>query len=382
MTAAVPFLDLRPAYQELQAQTDRAVSRVVRRGQYLLGEELLGFEQEFAAYVGVRHCVGVGNGLDALSLSLRAMGIGAGDAVIVPSNTYIATWLAVTRTGADIIPVEPDPRTYNLDPTRLEAAITPRTKVILPVHLYGQAADMAAIREVARRHGLRVLEDAAQAHGAQGRGARAGSLADAAAWSFYPTKNLGAMGDAGAVTTDDDEVARRVRLLRNYGSSRKYINEEVGDNSRLDEIQAAVLRVRLPRLDDWNRRRGARARRYSDALSVTRFVLPHCPAWEDAVWHLYVIQCGGERDALQQHLTRRGIGTLIHYPLPPHLQEAYRSLKLPPLSFPIAESLARTVLSLPMSPHLTREQQDRVIAALVEFDAQGPTRDAGTTARP
>jgi dTDP-4-amino-4,6-dideoxygalactose transaminase len=253
----VPFLDLKAAHAELRAELDAAYARVMDSGWFVLGDELAAFEAEFAAYCGARHCVGVGNGLDALHLILRAMQIGPGDEVIVPANTYIATWLAVSYAGAAPVPVEPDPRTFNLDPARVEAAVTPRTKAVMPVHLYGQPADVDAVREVAARHGLRVIEDAAQAQGARYRGRAAGSLADAAGFSFYPGKNLGAAGDAGAVTTDDDALAAELRRLRNYGSPAKYQHDVKGFNSRLDELQAAVLRVKLRRLDEWNARRAA-----------------------------------------------------------------------------------------------------------------------------
>lgn len=299
--APVPFLDLRAAYLELKDDLDDAMARVLDSGWYLLGAELEAFETEWAAYVGVRHCVGVANGLDALVLSLLALGVGPGDEVIVPSNTYIATWLAVTQLGATPVPVEPAERTYNLDPQRVEDAITARTRAILPVHLYGQAADMAPIMEIARRRGLRVLEDAAQAHGARAHGVRAGGLGDIAAWSFYPGKNLGAFGDGGAVTTDDAALADAVRVLRNYGSRVKYVNERRGVNSRLDDLQAAALRVKLRHLDGWNARRARLAAAYDDALRDASLVLPHVPAWAEPVWHLYVVRCA-ERDAVQVRL--------------------------------------------------------------------------------
>ncbi len=347
----VPFLELRSAYDELQSEIDAAVARVLRSGWYLLGEELRAFEQEYAAYLGVDHCVGVANGLDALHLALRALGVGRGDEVIVPSNTYIATWLAVSHAGATPVPVEPDVHTYNLDPARIAAAITPRTKVILPVHLYGQPADMDRILEVARAHGLRVLEDAAQAHGARYKGRRVGGLGDVTAWSFYPGKNLGALGDGGAITTNDDELAEKISVLRNYGSRQKYVHEVQGYNSRLDDLQAAVLRVKLERLDDWNDRRRQIAEGYREALQDTPLVLPHVPAWAEPVWHLFVIR-HPERDELQSRLRSEGVETLIHYPTPPHLQEAYRDLGRAAGSFPLSETIHREVLSLPIGPHL------------------------------
>ncbi|HEU0079136.1 MAG TPA: DegT/DnrJ/EryC1/StrS family aminotransferase [Longimicrobiaceae bacterium] len=364
---SVPFLNLAAPYEELRSGIDEAVQRVLSGGWYLLGGELRAFEEEYAAFCGARECIGVGNGLDALHLILRAMEIGPGDEVIVPSNTFIASWLAVSQTGATPVPVEPDPRTYNLDPARIEAAVTGRTRAIMAVHLYGQPADMDPIAEVAARHGLRVVEDAAQAQGARYRGRRAGALGDAAAWSFYPGKNLGALGDAGAVTTDDPELAERIRVLRNYGSRVKYVHEVPGVNSRLDEMQAAVLRVKLGRLDEWNARRRAVAEVYDAALDGCGAVLPHVPEWAEPVWHLYVVRTPC-RDELQRSLAEQGIGTLVHYPTPPHLQGAYASLGMGPGAFPISEQIHREVLSLPIGPHLAVEDArfvaDAVRAAL------------------
>jgi dTDP-4-amino-4,6-dideoxygalactose transaminase len=315
----------------------------------------------------VKHCVGLANGLDALHLGLRAMGIGPGDEVIVQSNTYIATWLGITQTGATPIPVEPDARTFNIDPALIERAITPRTKAILPVHLYGQPADMDPIVEIAARHGLRVLEDAAQAHGSCYRGRMVGGLGDAAAWSFYPGKNLGAFGDAGGFTTNDDELADRMRVLRNYGSRIKYTNEVRGYNSRLDEIQAAILSAKLPRLNEWNKRRVRLARRYTEAFKAMgdgpELVPPFVPDWASTCWHLYVVR-SSMRDALRDSLTAAGIGTMIHYPIPPHKQDAYRDHPAAQMEFPLASAMASDVLSLPMGPHLTDEQQDVVIGAV------------------
>lgn len=361
----IPFLDLRAAYLELRAEIDEALGRVANSGWYLLGAEIKAFESEFALYVGAKHCVGVANGLDALHLSLRAMDVGEGDEVIVPSNTYIATWLAVSQIGARPIPVEPIEATYNLDPERVEAAITDRTKAIIPVHLYGQPADLDPICEIARRHGLRVLDDAAQAHGARYHGHRVGALADVTAWSFYPGKNLGAIGDAGAITTNDDQLADSLRVLRNYGSRVKYVNEVQGYNSRLDEVQAAVLRAKLPRLDDWNSRRAARAARYTAELaSNSSLFLPSVPAWADPAWHVYVVRTA-DRAGLQRDLRGRGIETLIHYPIPPHHQQAYEKLGIAPSAFPISNRIHDEVLSLPMGPHLSDDQQTRVIDALI-----------------
>jgi dTDP-4-amino-4,6-dideoxygalactose transaminase len=362
----VPFLSLEAAYKELQSEIESAVLASMRTGWYILGPEVESFESEFAAYCAASHCVGVANGLDALQLALRAMNVGPGDEVIVPTNTYIATWLAVSHCGATPVPVEPDARTFNIDPSLIEAAITPRTKVILPVHLYGQPADLDPILAIARKHNLKVLEDGAQAHGSRYKGKRLGAHGDAVAWSFYPGKNLGAVGDGGAVTTNDPEIADRIRVLRNYGSRVKYVNEELGYNSRLDPIQAAVLRVKLKQLDEWNVRRAGIAARYQTALASTSLVLPIAPEWADPVWHLYIIRTP-QREALQCHLTKAGIGSLIHYPIPPHLQQAFASLGYKLGDFPIAEGMANEVLSLPLGPHLTNEQREKVIATLLDF---------------
>lgn len=348
----IPFLDLKAPYAELKLELDAAYQRVMESGWYILGEETASFEADFAAYCGVSHCIGVGNGLDALYLILRAMGIGPGTEVIVPANTYIATWLAVSYAGATPVPVEPDPVTYNLDPARVGAAITPRTRAILPVHLYGQPADMDPIVEIAHQHHLKVIEDAAQAHGARYKGRRAGSLGDAAGWSFYPGKNLGAVGDAGAITTNDPDLADKLRVLRNYGSRVKYFNEVKGNNSRLDPLQAAFLRVKLRYLDEWNARRAIIAQRYAIGLAaIPGLSTPAVPEWAEPAWHLYVVR-HRRRTALQELLHNNGIGTLIHYPVPPHLSGAYQELGLPAGHFPITEELAQTVLSLPMGPHL------------------------------
>jgi len=363
MSARIPFLDLVSPYGELKDELDAAYRRVMESGWYILGREVDAFEAEFAAYCGANHCIGVGNGLEALHLILRAMDIGPGDEVIVPTNTYIATWLAVSYTGAVPVPVEPDARTYNMDPQRIEAAITGRTKAILPVHLYGQPADMDLINGIASRHGLRVIEDAAQAHGARYKGRRAGSLGDAAGFSFYPGKNLGAIGDGGAVVTNDSALADRVRLLRNYGSRVKYYNEEQGYNSRLDELQAAFLRVKLGYLDAWNERRSRLAAAYTGALVESKLILPHVPEWADPAWHLYVVR-SANREETTERLDRAGIGWLIHYPVPPHLQKAYGELHYPSGTFPIAESMATEVLSLPMGPHMTDGDVASVISAL------------------
>lgn len=363
----IPFLDLKAGYLELRPEIDAAIKRLLDSGWYILGTEVDEFEQEYATYCEAKHCVGVANGLDALHLALLALGVKAGDEVIVPSNTYIATWLAVSQCGATPVPVEPDLTTYNIDPALIEVAITPRTKVILPVHLYGQPADIDPILAIARKYGLKVLEDAAQSHGARYKGKRIGAHGDIVAWSFYPGKNLGAYGDGGAVTTNDPELAERIRVLRNYGSREKYINEVQGHNSRLDPMQAAILGVKLVHLDEWNNRRKILAEYYSEALADTGLILPFIPEWAAPVWHLYVIRTP-YREALQRHLADAGIGSLIHYPIPPHLQKAYAVLGGKRGDFPIAESMADEVLSLPMGPHLSRVDQQKVIEALLGFN--------------
>lgn len=359
-----PFLDLRLINDRHRRDLHEALDRVLSSGWFILGTEVEQFEAEFAAYCGVQYCVGVANGLDALHMILRAYAIGAGDEVIVPSNTYIATWLAVTYAGATPVPVEPDEKTYNLDPRRIEAALSPRTRAIIPVHLYGQPAEMAAINDIARRRNLRVIEDAAQAHGARYCGQRAGGLGDAAGFSFYPGKNLGALGDGGAITTNDGDLAERLKVLRNYGSRIKYHNEVTGFNSRLDELQAAFLRAKLPALDADNARRAHIAATYLRGLDgLPDVVLPRVPMHIDPVWHLFVIR-HPDRDALARRLNAAGVGTMIHYPVPPHLQGAYASLGIGKGALPVSESLHEQVLSLPIGPHVTNDQIDEVIAAV------------------
>jgi dTDP-4-amino-4,6-dideoxygalactose transaminase len=359
----IPFLDLGAAYRELRPEIDAAVSRVLQSGRYILGPEVEAFEAEWATYCEADYAVGLANGLDALVLALRALDIGSGDEVIVPSNTYIATWLAVSGVGATPVPVEPDSVTHNIDPTLIEAAITPRTRALLPVHLYGQPVDLHPILEIASRHGLRVIEDAAQAHGARYKGRRIGAHGDIVCWSFYPGKNLGALGDAGAVTTNDSGLAERVALLRNYGSRQKYVNEEAGVNSRLDPVQAAVLRVKLQVLDGWTDRRRSVAAAYAEGLKETDLILPHVPNWAEPVWHLYVVRTP-DREALQVRLTEAGISTLIHYPIPPHMQAAYTGLGIAPAALPLARDLAGEVFSLPMGPQLNSDHLEQVITQL------------------
>lgn len=359
----IPFLDLNSPHVELREELRRAFERVLDSGWYIQGNELNQFETEFANYCEVEHCIGVGNGLDALHLILRAYGIGKGDEVIVPSNTYIATWLAASYADATPIPVEPDVRTYNIDPALVEAAITPNTKAIIAVHLYGQPADMDAINAIAKKHNIKVIEDAAQAHGARYKGRRVGTLGDAAGFSFYPGKNLGAIGDGGAVTTNDAELAKKIRILGNYGSQVKYHNEVKGYNSRLDELQAAFLRAKLQRLDAWNSRRKEIAANYLREMADCNLILPFVPEWADPVWHLFVVR-SQQRESLQATLQQQGVATMIHYPIPPHLQPAYAELNYQQGDFPIAEVIHREVLSLPIGPHHDVVSTKTVIAAI------------------
>lgn len=358
----IPFFDLAAAYRELKDPIDEAVARVLASGWYIQGEEVEAFEADFASYCGARHAVGVANGLDALVLALRALDIGPGDEVLVPSNTFIATWLAVSELGALPVPVEPVVETHNIDPARIEEAITPRTRAIIAVHLYGQPADLDEIAAVAKSHGLHLIEDAAQAQGARYKGTRIGAYGDAVCWSFYPAKNLGAMGDGGAVTTSHDDVADRIRVLGNYGSRKKYHNEVKGKNSRLDPIQAAILRAKLPVLDEWNNRRNAIAKRYIETLSPADLTLPIIPQWAQPVWHQFVVR-SPRRDQAIARLGNLGIPTQIHYPLAPSQQPAYQELKLR-RPVPIAETLASEVFSLPIGPHQHPDATEQIISAV------------------
>ena len=360
MATKIPFLNVKEDYFELEQELKKAADKVFKKGWYILGDEVTNFEAEFAAFTQSRHCIGVGNGLDALTLILMAYDIKSGDEVIVPSNTYIATALAVSRVGAKVVFVEPDQITHNLDAVRIKEAITEKTKAVIPVHLYGLPADMDRINDIARKYKLKVIEDACQAHGAEYKGRKAGNLADAAAFSFYPGKNLGCFGDGGAVTINDDVLALKIRSLRNNGSQKKYFNEYQGINSRLDELQAALLRVKLKYLDDWNFRRRKAVEAYQNGLkSIEGLNLPVEPEGFKSCWHLYVVQ-SKNRDQLQKKLSAQGIGTLIHYPLPPYQQEAYSNLKIKTGTFPIADELGESVLSLPMGPHLDTESANYV----------------------
>ena len=360
----IPFLDLGRLHQPIREQLDAAYHRVMDSGWFIMGPELEAFEVEFAQYCEVTHCIGVGNGLEALHLLLRAYGIGSGDEVIVPSNTFIATWLAVTQCGATPVPVEPNIDTHNIDSALIPNAITSRTRAIIPVHLYGQSADMDPINALAAKHGLVVIEDAAQAQGARYKGRRAGSLGHAAATSFYPGKNLGALGDGGAVLTNDDTIADKVRQLRNYGSTMKYQHDLAGYNSRLDEMQAAFLRVKLAALDQWNARRVEIATQYSKLLAGADIELTHVPEYAEPVWHLYVIR-SKQRDALKAHLEQQGVSTVIHYPIPAHHQACFKVFRHTPLL--LADLLATEVLSLPISPAMTEEQITHVANAIKSF---------------
>jgi len=366
----VTFVKLEGAYEELRAELDAACQRVLRSGWYILGSEVEAFEQEFATYCEVKHAVTVGNGLDALSLTLRAYDIGPGDEVIVPAHTFIATWLAVSATGAVPVAVDVDAGTFNLDPARVAEAITRRTVALLPVHLYGQPADMDALGELARKHGLLVIEDAAQTHGARYRGRRVGGLGDAAGFSFYPVKNLGAFGDGGAVTTNDSALGDKVRRLRNYGSMVKYQHEVRGVNSRLDELQAALLRVKLRHLDAWNARRARLAQTYRRVLQdVPGLAVPDAPSWVEAVWHLYAIR-HPQRAALRRYLDAAGVDTMIHYPLPPHRTTAYRDGGWRGGCLDVAERLADEVLSLPIGPHHSEDEVRQIGKLCRAFGAQ------------
>lgn len=363
----LPFLDLKSINKQIEPELRKAFTRVLDSGWYILGEELNEFEKEYAEYCGTQYCIGVGNGLEALHLILRAYGIGEGDEVIVPSNTYIATWLAVNYVGATPIPVEPILETYNIDPSRLVDAISPRTKAIIAVHLYGQPADMDAINLVATKYNLKVIEDAAQAHGAQYKGRCTGSLGDAAGFSFYPGKNLGALGDAGAVTTNDPELAERISVLRNYGSHEKYHNEIKGYNSRLDELQAAFLREKLKLLDIHNSLRTEIANEYKTQLKdLSILTLPDIEEWAVSVWHLFVIRCDN-RDILAKELKEKGIDTMIHYPIAPHLQPAYKDMGIMEGGLPISEKIHREVVSLPIWPGMTTNQVETVIKEIRRY---------------
>ena len=358
--SAIPFLNFEPMHKLIRSEIMQSFQDVYDANWFVMGKKLEAFEKEYAAFNDTKFSIGVSNGLDALHLALKALNVTKGDEVIVPSNTYIATALAASYVGATPVFVEPDQNTYNINPANIEAAITSKTKVIMPVHLYGQACDMDAIMTIAKKHNLFVVEDNAQAHGATFNGKITGSFGNANGTSFYPGKNLGALGDAGAVTTNDETIAKKIAMLRNYGSEKKYHNEEIGFNMRLDEVQAGFLSVKLKHLNEWTKQRKEIAKQYNEALkNVGDLVLPAVHANATHVYHLYVIKTKN-RDGLQKHLSENGIGTLIHYPIPPHLQKAYQSLGLKKGSFPIAEELADNCLSLPIWPGMTLDQVNTV----------------------
>lgn len=363
----VPFVSFAPMHSEIRTELDDAYSRVIDKNYFIHGEECTLFEEEFAEFCGAKYCVGVANGLDALFLILKAMGISSGDEVIVPSNTYIATALAVSNTGASPVFVEPDINTYNIDVNRIEEKITSRTKAIIAVHLQGRAADMDEINRIAKKHNLRVIEDAAQAHGARYKGRRVGSLSDAAGFSFYPGKNLGALGDGGCITTNNKELADKVRALGNYGSDYKYHHIYKGVNSRLDELQAAFLREKLKKLDKWNNKRREIANIYLNQIKNPNIALPlKSDNIFEHIYHVFVIRCK-ERDKLEEYLNERGIGTVKHYPIPMHRQLAYKDLGICQGELPIAEEISRTVLSLPMYYGMTDEEIQYVVKCVNEF---------------
>lgn len=362
----VPFLTFRPMERELDADLRAAFERVYENSWYILGREDTAFEQAFAEYCGVQYCVGLGNGLEALKLSLEALGIGGGDEVLVPSNTFIATVLAVTKTGAVPVFVEPDIRTFNMNPDKMEEGITKRTRAVMPVHLYGQACDMDRIVHIAQKHDLSVIEDCAQAHGALYKGRRAGAFGDIAGFSFYPGKNLGALGDAGGIVTNDKALADKVRALGNYGSDYKYHHIYQGGNSRLDELQAAFLSAKLPYLDKMNEERRRMADRYLKEITNPDIALPHVLMDAVPVWHVFSIRCS-RRDALEAYLNRNGIGTNKHYPIPIHLQDCYRKLGYQEGDYPVAEEISRTQLSIPLFYGMTGEEQSYVIEKINAF---------------
>jgi dTDP-4-amino-4,6-dideoxygalactose transaminase len=356
----VPFVDLKAQYHSIRDEVRAEVDNVFDSTQFILGYAVEKFERVFADYLGVKHAIGVGSGLDALRIALEAAGVGAGDEVIIPANTFIATALAVSATGAKPVLVDCTEDTYQIDPALIERAITPRTKVIMPVHLYGQSADLSAIIDIARSNKLEVIEDAAQAHGTRFQGQSCGSFGLAGCFSFYPGKNLGAYGDGGAVVTNSDEFAKKVNSLRNYGQKQKYVHVEKGTNSRLDTVQAAILNTKLKYLDDWNAARGAHAALYSDSLANHDFIVPALDPRSTHIFHLYVVRTK-HRDDLQKHLASHGIQTGIHYPIPIHLQEAYADLGFKRGAFPVTEALADEILSLPMYPELSPEQIELVL---------------------
>lgn len=360
----IPFLDVKAINLRFKDELELAMKEVLESGWYILGEKSRAFEKAFAEYCGIEHCIGCGNGLDALRLGIKALGLGENDEIIVPANTYIASILAISDNGCKPIFVEPSLQTYNIDVEKIESAITPRTKAILVVHLYGQVVEMQKVWELAQKHKLAIIEDCAQAHGAIYQGRRVGTLGDVAGFSFFPGKNLGALGDGGAVTTKHKDVAEKVRALGNYGSHKKYVNLYKGLNSRLDELQAAFLEIKLKHLDSDNESRRAVAKFYRENITNNKIILPECVSEEGHAWHLFVVRCE-ERERFQAYLKDNGIETIIHYPIPPHKQEAYKEYNH--LSLPITEKIHREVLSLPISPVMSREQAERAVSVINGF---------------
>lgn len=368
----VPFLELKPTYEALRAETDAAYHRVMESGWFIFGKEMEAFEAEYARSVGARHCIAVANGLEALQLGLMAAKIGPGDEVIVPSHSYIASWLAVSQVGATLVPCEPEDNGFALDAAKVAALVTAKTRAVMPVHLYGEVGDMDALREVTTRHRLWLIEDGAQSHGASCRGRFSGALGDIAGISFYPSKNLGAFGDAGAVTTSDNQLAERVRTLRNYGSKQRYHHEEKGMNSRLSELQCAFLRAKLPHLEAWNEVRRRLAQIYLEGLAgIPELTLPSLRPWSSPVWHLFVVRTN-RRAELQKHLSSHEVASQIHYPIPPHLSGAYAGEGWKPGQFPLAERYANEVLSLPIGPHHSEEQIRYVTNVVRSFFDKSP----------
>ena len=364
----IPFLSLNETYTELKNEIDESITNVLNSGIYIHGKFVTEFEENWKTYCNADFSVGCGNGLDALYISLLALGIGSGDEVIVPSFTFIATWLAVSRTGAKIIPIEPDINTYNIDHTKIESMISEKTKAIIAVHLYGSSCDLDSIGQICKKNGIFLLEDAAQAHGTLYKGSKIGSFGDVVCWSFYPGKNLGAFGDAGAITTNNGDIAEKFRMISNYGSTIKYHHEIQGVNSRLDSMQAAVLNVKLKYLDSWIKTRRELANSYNAAFkNLSDIVCPLEPQYSLSAWHLYVIRTEN-RDKLQNKLKSKGIDTLVHYPIPPYAQKSYdKFLRKNPVDFQLTDLLSSTVLSLPFGPHLKNDSQLRVINTILDF---------------
>ena len=359
----IPFLNLEPMHSQIRPEIIKAFEKVYDKNWFILGKSVENFEEEFSRYCNTTYCISCGNGLDALSIILRGYDIGAGDEVIVPSNTFIATALAVSYVGAKVVLVEPNLETFNIDVSKVEEAITKNTKAIIAVHLYGRPAEVDKLKLLCEKYKLKLIEDAAQAHGAIYKNRKVGSFGDAAGFSFYPGKNLGALGDGGAIVTNDAELSKKVSAIRNYGSNIKYHNEYKGVNSRLDEIQAEFLSVKLKYLDIWNKNRQQNAKLYLENIHNSKIILPYIDSAEDSIWHVFIIRTE-QREALKKYLIGKGIETLIHYPIPIHLQEAYKELQYKAGDFPLAETLSNTSLSLPLWYGISEKEMDYVIDSL------------------